>query len=117
MAVNNLDLKVKKGSVTFLLGPNGSGKSTTLKLIAGMVSMDSGSRLELNEDAVVFGVCPQQNVSLYIPAMAAAADDDSRSFGGLSQSMNTSKCGGSSRQLLSLTAMTIAMTTWLANAT
>lgn len=75
MAANNLDLEVKKGSVTFLLGPNGSGKSTTLKLIAGMASMDSGSRLELSEDAVIFGVCPQQNVSSYFHAIAASADD------------------------------------------
>ncbi|KAE8454159.1 hypothetical protein EG329_005084 [Mollisiaceae sp. DMI_Dod_QoI] len=62
VAVNNLDLEVKKGSVTFLLGPNGGGKTTTLKCVAGMTSMDSGSRLELNEAGLVFGICPQQNV-------------------------------------------------------
>jgi ABC-type multidrug transport system fused ATPase/permease subunit len=64
LAVDNLDLEVKKGSVTFLLGPNGGGKTTTLKCVAGMISMDSGSKLELNEAGVVFGICPQQNVSL-----------------------------------------------------
>jgi ATP-binding cassette subfamily A (ABC1) protein 3 len=62
LAINKLDLTVKKGSVTFLLGPNGGGKTTTLKCIAGMTSMDPGSSLELNEDGVVFGVCPQSNV-------------------------------------------------------
>ena len=61
--MDGLNLEVKKGSVTFLLGPNGGGKTTTLKCVAGMVSMDAGSRLELNEDGVVFGICPQQNVS------------------------------------------------------
>ena len=65
VAVSDLNLEVKKGSVTFLLGPNGGGKTTTLKCVAGMTSMDPGSRLELNEDGVVFGICPQQNVSPY----------------------------------------------------
>jgi ATP-binding cassette subfamily A (ABC1) protein 3 len=63
LAIKKLDLEVKKGSVTFLLGPNGGGKTTTLKCVAGMTGMDSGSRLELNEEGVVFGICPQSNVS------------------------------------------------------
>jgi ATP-binding cassette subfamily A (ABC1) protein 3 len=53
-AVSDLDLEVKKGSVTFLLGPNGGGKTTTLKSVAGMTEMDSGSKLELNEGGLVF---------------------------------------------------------------
>jgi hypothetical protein len=63
LAVQNLDLEVKKGSVTFLLGPNGGGKTTTLKCVAGMTAMDAGSRLEINEAGTVFGICPQHNVS------------------------------------------------------
>jgi ABC-type multidrug transport system fused ATPase/permease subunit len=62
LAVQNLDLEVKKGSVTFLLGPNGGGKTTTLKCVAGMTAMDAGSRLEINEAGTVFGICPQHNV-------------------------------------------------------
>ena len=62
VAVEKLDLEVKKGSVTFLLGPNGGGKTTILKCVAGMVSMDAGSQLELNEAGLVFGICPQANV-------------------------------------------------------
>jgi ABC-type glutathione transport system ATPase component len=62
LAVDGLDLEVKKGSVTFLLGPNGGGKTTTLKCAAGMHTMDLGSRLEINEAGIVFGICPQQNV-------------------------------------------------------
>ena len=63
VAVDHLDLEVKKGSVTFLLGPNGGGKTTTLKCIAGMTKLDEGSSLELNEAGEVFGICPQHNVS------------------------------------------------------
>ncbi|EPE27975.1 P-loop containing nucleoside triphosphate hydrolase [Glarea lozoyensis ATCC 20868] len=61
-AVDALNIEVKKGSVTFLLGPNGGGKTTTLKCVAGMTAMDSGSHLELNEGGQVFGICPQHNV-------------------------------------------------------
>jgi ATP-binding cassette, subfamily A (ABC1), member 3 len=63
LAVDRLDLELKKGSVTFLLGPNGGGKTTTLKCIAGMTVMDPTSSLEINEDGLALGVCPQGNVS------------------------------------------------------
>ncbi len=42
-AVNNVDLRVDRGSMVSLIGSNGSGKSTTLKTIAGMHSPDSGT--------------------------------------------------------------------------
>lgn len=41
-AVDGLSLVVESGSVVGLLGPNGAGKSTTLKMIAGLVTPDSG---------------------------------------------------------------------------
>lgn len=44
--VDNLDLRVPRGSVYGLLGRNGAGKSTTLKMITGMVRPDYG-RVEL----------------------------------------------------------------------
>jgi ATP-binding cassette subfamily A (ABC1) protein 3 len=63
VAVDSLDLEVKKGSVTFLLGPNGGGKTTTLRCVAGMTGIDVGSHIEINEGGLVFGICPQTNVS------------------------------------------------------
>ena len=42
-ALNNVYLNLPKGKIVGLLGPNGSGKTTLLKLIAGLLTADSGS--------------------------------------------------------------------------
>jgi ABC-2 type transport system ATP-binding protein len=42
IAVNDMDLKVPKGSVYGLLGPNGAGKTTTLKLLLGLQRPTAG---------------------------------------------------------------------------
>ncbi len=42
-AVDNLDLKIPKGSVFGLLGPNGSGKTTTLGMLLDVIQPNSGS--------------------------------------------------------------------------
>ncbi|MCC6354646.1 MAG: ABC transporter ATP-binding protein [Verrucomicrobiae bacterium] len=42
IAVEHLDLEVRRGEVFGLLGPNGSGKSTTLKMILGLTPPSSG---------------------------------------------------------------------------
>lgn len=41
-AVNDLDMKVKKGSVYGFIGRNGAGKSTTLKMLCGLAKPSSG---------------------------------------------------------------------------
>ncbi len=43
IAVNNLSLHVEKGEFVSLLGPSGCGKTTTLRMIAGFETPDSGS--------------------------------------------------------------------------
>jgi ABC-2 type transport system ATP-binding protein len=43
IAVNKLDLSIPKGSIYGFLGPNGSGKSTTIRLLTGLLTPDSGS--------------------------------------------------------------------------
>src|ERR1700745_2731643 len=42
VAVNNLTLRVPKGSVYGLLGPNGAGKTTTIRMILNIIAPDSG---------------------------------------------------------------------------
>jgi putative spermidine/putrescine transport system ATP-binding protein len=46
LAVDSLDLEVKRGEFFTLLGPSGSGKTTTLRMIAGFEEPDTG-RVEL----------------------------------------------------------------------
>ncbi|MFL4474045.1 ATP-binding cassette domain-containing protein [Paeniglutamicibacter sp. MACA_103] len=41
--VNDLDLAVPRGSVFGFLGPNGSGKTTTIRMLLGLATPDSGS--------------------------------------------------------------------------
>jgi ABC-2 type transport system ATP-binding protein len=48
-ALNGLDLTVASGGVHGFLGPNGSGKTTTIRMLLGLVSADSGEMRLLGE--------------------------------------------------------------------
>ena len=41
-AVNQVSLQIQKGHITGFLGPNGSGKTTTLRMLCGLLTPDSG---------------------------------------------------------------------------
>ena len=41
--VKNVELQVEQGHITGFLGPNGSGKTTTLRMLCGLLTADSGS--------------------------------------------------------------------------
>lgn len=43
--VNDVSIEIAAGQVTCLLGPSGCGKSTTLRMIAGVETLDSGTIL------------------------------------------------------------------------
>ena len=42
-AVNNISIRIEQGHITGFLGPNGSGKTTTLRMLCGLLTPDSGA--------------------------------------------------------------------------
>jgi ABC-type multidrug transport system, ATPase component len=57
VAVDGLDLTVKRGEVYGFLGPNGAGKTTTLRMLLGLIRPTSGT-------ATVAGAAPGMPASL-----------------------------------------------------
>ncbi|MDC2867684.1 ABC transporter ATP-binding protein [Bacillus sp. BP-3] len=51
VAVKNVDMKVKKGSITAVIGPNGAGKTTFFNMVTGMYKADEGDIL-LGEEKI-----------------------------------------------------------------
>jgi ABC-type multidrug transport system ATPase subunit len=49
VAVDQLDLRVRRGEVYGFLGPNGAGKTTTLRMLLGLVRPTSGAARVLGE--------------------------------------------------------------------
>lgn len=43
VAANNLDIDLRKGTITALVGPNGAGKTTVFNLLTGFIPPDAGS--------------------------------------------------------------------------
>lgn len=67
LAVNDLNLKVKKGEVFGFLGPNGAGKTTSISMMVGLLRPSSGKVLingeeveNINKETI--GICPQELV-------------------------------------------------------
>ena len=68
VAVNGIDLLIKKGELFSLLGVNGAGKTTTIKMLSGLISPSSGKilidNMDMKEDIFkikqILNVSPQE---------------------------------------------------------
>ena len=70
VAVNGVDLEIKKGELFSLLGPNGAGKTTTIRMLCCLLKPTSGTASILGFDVVkapftvkkYIGVSPQDTI-------------------------------------------------------
>jgi len=69
-ALNGLDLTVTKGQIHGFLGPNGSGKTTTLRILLGLLSRDSGVTRVFGRDPWAHSVSIHRRLS-YVPGDVA----------------------------------------------
>jgi len=66
VAVNDLDLRVRKGVLYGMIGPNGSGKTTTIKVLMGLQRPTAGSgsilgeRVPVRRNIAMIGYMPQE---------------------------------------------------------
>lgn len=72
IAVDNLDLKIKRGELFALLGVNGAGKTTTIKMLTGLCEPTSGriKILNLDMDKNIIEIKSRLNVSPQETAIA-----------------------------------------------
>ncbi len=73
-AVDNISLRVKSGEIFGFLGPNGSGKTTTIRMICGLLTPDSGEGHCLGYDIIKHSYLIKKQVG-YMPQRFSLYDD------------------------------------------
>ncbi len=67
--VRDLSLSVRRGEIFGFLGPNGSGKTTTIRMLCGLLTPDSGSGTCLGYEFVAKPTNHQTTGRLHDPAV------------------------------------------------
>jgi ABC-2 type transport system ATP-binding protein len=65
-AVDNISLEVRGGEIFGFIGPNGAGKTTTIKMIAGILPVDTGSIIVNDHDIMVDPIAAKKTMG-YVP--------------------------------------------------
>lgn len=63
-AVSDVSFAVRKGSIHGFLGPNGAGKSTTMRMIAGLLPVSSGSIQLMGHEVVPSSLALKNQIGL-----------------------------------------------------
>lgn len=66
IAVSNLTFNVQPGQVLGLVGRNGAGKTSTIKSIAGIISVSGGS-ISIDGHSIVQAPIPAKQATAYVP--------------------------------------------------
>lgn len=74
LAVDGVDLAVRRGSVYGMLGPNGAGKTTVIRMLATLIRPDAGSARVFGHDIVEESDAVREAVSL--TGQLASVDED-----------------------------------------
>ena len=71
VAVNNLNLEVRRGEIFGFLGPNGAGKTTTIRMALGLISPTAGRVEILGKDVVTHRaqILPRVGALIETPAL------------------------------------------------
>lgn len=73
-AVSDVSLKVRRGEIFGFLGPNGSGKTTTIRMLCGLMTPDSGEGTCLGYDILTEAYLIKPLVG-YVPQMFSLYQD------------------------------------------
>lgn len=71
LAVDNVSLQIKKGTIFGLIGPNGAGKSTTIKMLTTLLPVTSGDA-RINGYSIVDSSSKVRQSIGYVPQMISA---------------------------------------------
>lgn len=87
VALDNLSFDVHKGEILGLLGPNGAGKTTAIRVLSGLIGIDSGDILLMGEVQKVNNIKLKQNLGLVTQEITIfeelTAEENLKFFGGL----------------------------------
>jgi len=105
VAVDHIDLYIKRGSFFGFLGPNGAGKSTTIKMLTGLLAPTSGRLRVLGRDIAAepieikkrIGVVPE-DLNLFERLTGA----EMLAFTGRMYGLTSDEIGQRSKELLEL---------------
>jgi ABC-2 type transport system ATP-binding protein len=89
VALDNVDLDIRKGEIFALLGPNGAGKTTLISIVCGIVTPTTGTITVAGHDAIrdwraartMIGLVPQEMATDAFVSVLATVRFSRRLFG------------------------------------